>query len=162
MNLDDTLFERMLNKAQNSPRKRSHQNLHNSFDDPVQRLCIGLVKGTYIRPHIHSQSNKWEMMLAVRGAVGVLFFDQDGVVQERHELTQNRSLIGLDVVPGTWHAVFPLSDKAILLEIKEGPYCSLEPDDFATWAPPEGSSGVRRFLKWAERAEVGNYFHMNS
>lgn len=158
MKLDDTLFERLLDDAQKSPRKRSHHNLHDSFGAPVQRLCIALLKDTYVRPHYHSQENKWEMMLALRGSVGVLHFDHTGIVQKRFELSQNGSLTGLEIVPGTWHAVFPLTDTAILLEVKEGPYCPLEPDDFAAWAPAEGDSKVALFLKWAETASVEDAF----
>ncbi|MCR4308149.1 MAG: WbuC family cupin fold metalloprotein [Candidatus Berkelbacteria bacterium] len=158
MKLDDLLFERLLHEAENSPRKRSHQNIHESFDDPVQRLCIALIKGTYVRPHYHSQLNKWEMMLALRGIVGVLLFDHVGKVEKRFELSPNKALSGLDILPGNWHAIFPLTDKAILLEIKEGPYCPLEPEDFATWAPTENGRAVGKFLSWAESALVGDVF----
>jgi len=158
MKLNDELFERLLYSAQNTPRKRSHQNLHASFDDPVQRLCIGLVRGTYVRPHFHAQANKWEMMLALRGSVGVLFFDHAGVVKERHELKPSNSLTALEIVPGILHAVFPLTDKAILLEIKEGPYSPLGHGDFAVWAPKEGTHDVVGFLEWAERARVGERY----
>ena len=156
MNLDDELFKRLLQEAECDPRKRSHQNIHKSFDDPVQRLCIALVKGTYIRPHYHSQDNKWEMMLALRGTVGVLLFDPVGKVIQRQELSPNETLMGIDIVPGTWHAVFPLTEKAILLEIKEGPYCPLTPESFAQWSPTEGGPYVEGFLALLETAKVGD------
>lgn len=156
MNLDDALFTQLLHEAQNSPRKRSHHNLHRSYDDPVQRLLIGLVKGTYVRPHYHTQPDKWEMILVLRGSVGVLLFDHAGVVHKRYELLQHGSLLGLEIDPGTYHTIFPLTDEAIVLEIKKGPYSPAEPEDFAAWAPVEGGKGVRRFLAWAERAEVGD------
>ena len=147
MKLDEPLFERLLQEAKNSPRLRSHYNLHSSYDDPVQRLLIGFVKGTYVRPHYHTQANKWEMMLVLRGSVGVLLFDHGGVVEKRYELSQHGSLSGLDIVPRTYHTIFPLTDTAIVLEVKEGPYTPAEPEDFAAWAPPEGDKGVEKFLE---------------
>ncbi len=156
--LDDKMFGQLLDEAVNSPRKRSHQNLHKTFDDPVQRLCIGLIKGTYVRPHYHPQENKWEMMLVLRGSVGVLLFDHSGAVEERLELSSAGPLTSVDILPGTYHSVFPLTDKAILLEIKEGPYTPFEPENFAAWAPVERDSGVEGFLQWAEGAKVGETY----
>ena len=158
MALDDALFAGLLQEAQKSPRQRSHHNLHSSYDDPVQRLFIGFLKGTYIRPHYHRQQNKWEMMLVLRGSVGVLLFDRAGVIQKRHELSQHGSLLGVDIVPGTYHTIFPLTESAIVLEVKEGPYTPAKPEDFAAWAPAEGDDTVNRFLEWAEKAKVGDTY----
>ncbi len=158
MNLDDTLFEQLRQEAQKSPRLRSHHNLHNSYDDSVQRLLIAFRKGTYVRPHYHLQPNKWEMMLVLRGIVRVLLFDREGAVQRYCELSQQGSLTGLDIVPGTYHTIFPLTDEAIVMEVKEGPYTPAVREDFATWAPAEGDSGVARYLEWMEEAGVGDVY----
>ena len=158
MEMDEALFAELLQEAQKSPRQRSHHNLHSSYDDPVQRLLIGFLKGTYIRPHYHTQPNKWEMMLVLRGSVGVVLFDRAGVVQKRHELSQHGYLSGVNIVPGTYHTIFPLTDTAIVLEVKEGPYTPAKPEDFAAWAPAEGDAAVGRFLEWAEKAIVGGTY----
>jgi len=51
--LDDELFNDLLIKAELSDRKRSHHCLHTEHEDPVQRMCIALKKGIYVRPHFH-------------------------------------------------------------------------------------------------------------
>jgi len=156
--LDDGFFQQLVLDASKSPRKRSHYNLHKEMNEPVQRLCIALKKGTYVRPHHHPKSNKWELMLALRGSVVLLVFDNDGVILERLILNQNDSLSGIELKPDTWHTVFPLTDDAIILEVKEGPYIATEKSDFALWAPEEGDHDVTDFLLWLENARPGEKY----
>lgn len=156
--LDDSFFQKLLSEASLSPRKRSHFNLHKELDESVQRLCIALKKGTYVRPHYHPKNNKWELILALRGAVVLLIFDSAGVIIDRLKLRQGESLTGIELEPGTWHTLFPLDDEAVILEIKEGPYTPTELSDFASWAPAEGEINVSEFLKWMENSDVGSSY----
>ena len=156
--LDQNLFRKLLVEAKQSLRKRSHHNFHGDFHDPVQRVCIGLINGTYVRPHCHPQGNKWEMIIVLKGVIGLLIFNQEGMVRERLELSPETSLIGTDVTPNTWHTIFPLSNAAVILEIKEGPYNPADPIDFALWAPAEGSAESGRFLDWAQNARPGESY----
>ena len=158
MKLDNQLFQKLLDEAKISPRKRSHFNLHKELDEPVQRLCIALKKGTYVRPHHHPKSNKWELMLALKGTVALLTFDHQGVLLERLLLNTTDSVNGIELKPNTWHTVTPVSDDAVILEIKEGPYTPTEPSDFASWAPAEGDNNVLDFLQWLEEASPGDKY----
>ncbi len=36
------------------PRRRKNLNLHETLDDPIQRLCNAFEPGTYLRPHRHT------------------------------------------------------------------------------------------------------------
>jgi len=156
--LDQDLFRKLLAKAECSPRKRSHHNFHNDFRDPVQRVCIALTSGSYVRPHSHPQSNKWEMTIVLQGTVGLLIFDDKGVVMEKLQLYPASSLTGIEIMPDTWHTIFPLRQAAVILEIKEGPYNPADPVDFASWAPAEGSAEAGRFLEWAQNARPGESY----
>jgi len=156
--LDNNLYQKLLSEAAESPRKRSHYNLHKSFDEPVQRLCIALKKGTYVKPHYHPKSNKWELMLALKGESTLIIFDKDGAVLERHSLSPNNSMSGIELKPDTWHTVFPQSSQSIILEVKEGPYTPSTKSDFASWAPDEGDENVGIFLQWLENAATGDRF----
>jgi cupin fold WbuC family metalloprotein len=159
--LDENLFRKLLSEAEQSPRKRSHLNLHKDFHNPVQRVCIALKNGTYVRPHCHPQENKWEMTLVLMGTVVLLLFDKEGRVQERLELSAAGSLTGIEIEPNSWHTIFPLKDDAVILEIKEikeGPYNPADPIDFAPWAPAEGDDEVLQFLEWAQHASEGESY----
>lgn len=150
--LDSRVFEPLLSSAALSPRKRAHINLHADFNEPVQRTCIALAAGTYVRPHFHPQAAKWELLVVLHGTLGILLFDESGAVRERLELSPGESV---EVKAKTWHTVFPLGGEAVMLDIKEGPYDSSAPVFFAEWAPEEGTDAVPVFLKWAETAECG-------
>ena len=156
--IDNQIFEQLIIQAQQSPRKRSHHNLHKELNEPVQRLCIALLKGTYVRPHHHPQNNKWELMLALRGTVCLIIFDENGAILEKHTLSSGESLSGIELEPNTWHTVVPLSDDAVILEVKEGPYTPTQESDFAPWAPKEGEQQAERILHWLETALVGDTF----
>jgi len=156
--IDDAFCEKLLLQASESPRKRSHFNLHSDLNEPVQRLCIALKRGSYVRPHHHPKSNKWEMMLAIRGAVSLMIFDQEGKVLEKLVLSPGESVNGIEMKPNTWHTVMPLTDDTVILEVKEGPFTATKDSDFASWAPLEGDDTVVEFLSWAEGANPGDIF----
>ena len=158
MKLDEDFFNTLILKANSSDRKRAHHNLHKEFDEPVQRLCIALIKGTYVRPHHHSQKNKWELMLGLKGSLGLVIFNDEGVIIDKLTLTPGSSTSGLELVPNTWHAVYPQTEEAVILEIKEGPYTPAKESDFAEWAPREGDSTVPEFLAWIQGAKIGDKY----
>lgn len=159
LKLDNKFCEQLLLQAHESPRKRSHYNIHKELNEPVQRLCIALKKGTYIRPHHHPKSNKWELMLALRGTIALVIFNEEGVILEKLSLSQGEALNGVELKPNTWHTVFPLTDDAIILEIKEGPFTPTLESDFASWAPVEGDERTIQFLQWLESATAGEKYN---
>jgi len=159
MELGKTLFLKLLSEASDRPRKRSHRNLHESLSDPVQRTCVALEFGTYVRPHLHPQPNKWELLVVLQGRLGVLQFDADGAVRERMELEPGGDMGAVELEPNTWHTVFPLDGDAVILDIKEGPYDPSALIHFASWSPEEGTAEVEAFLTWAEDAACGICWH---
>jgi len=59
--IDNALFEKLCEKADESPRRRAHHLVHDSHGDLVQRMLIALQPGTYFRPHRHCRPPKWEL-----------------------------------------------------------------------------------------------------
>ncbi|MCG7536531.1 WbuC family cupin fold metalloprotein [Pseudoalteromonas sp. OOF1S-7] len=158
LKLDKAFFEQLILKADESPRKRSHYNLHQDLNEPVQRLAIALKKGTYVRPHHHPKSNKWELMLALSGSVMYVVFNDAGTILEKLTLSPGETLSGIETRPNTWHTVYPLTDHAIILEVKEGPYTPSAKSDFAHWAPEEGSEHSAEFQTWLSSALPGEQY----
>ena len=156
--IDNSLFKELLLKAEESPRKRSNTNLHDNPDDSVQKMCVALKKGTYVRPHYHPNQKKWEVLLILRGQANVYIFNKDGIIDEKFILGEGESISGVEIKPNTWHTLVPVSDDVIMFEVKEGPYTPAETSDFAEWAPEEGDEKVESFLKWIESAEVGESY----
>lgn len=154
--IDTTLLHNLHADASVSSRLRCNFNLHQSFDDPVQRFCNALEPGAYVRPHRHRESDKWEFLLPLMGAVAVLLFDDAGKVIEKIELSLNGPVKGVEIAQGAWHTVIALAPATVLFECKPGPYRVSMDKEFAPWAPPEGSFETGIFIDWFCQARVGN------
>lgn len=156
--IDQALFDSLIERAQASPRLRSHQNFHGDLSEPVQRLLIGLAQGTFVRPHRHPQAHKWEMILGVYGETALLILDDDGRVLDRRLLGPGQTTLGVELPPNTWHTVLPLTPSAVIMEVKQGPFDPAEAAEFATWAPAEGDEHCAEFLRWAANAAAGDCY----
>ncbi|ENZ0175016.1 WbuC family cupin fold metalloprotein [Providencia rettgeri] len=105
-----------------SPRKRAHLNLHNSFEEKIQRLFISLTKGSYVKPHYHKLPHQWEMFVVMEGIVEVVFYSTSGQEQQRLLVGERQSCKAIEIHPMEIHSVECISEKALMLEIKEGPF----------------------------------------
>lgn len=154
--IDKLLIVDLIQKAYDSPRKRAHYNLHPELEDPVQRLCVAAHEGSYIRPHRHSEPYKWELFIILQGSASALFFDGEGVVTDRVELSIENSRFGVEIPPQMWHTLVITSPETVLMEIKPGPYYPLSDKDFAQWAPEENSNAADSFEKILRSVQIGN------
>lgn len=127
-------------QAAASARRRRNLNLHDSADDPVQRLLNDFEPGTYVRPHRHR--DKWELFVLIQGAAAVLTFDDAARVVERAVLDRAAGARVVEIPAATWHTLVSLAPGTVLLEVKRGPYDPAAPAEFAPWAPPEGSAAA--------------------
>jgi cupin fold WbuC family metalloprotein len=152
------LLAELAAKADASPRLRAHFNFHEGADSLVQRLIVQLRRGTYIRPHRHYDLNKWEMTLALAGAVDIVIFDDQGGVLQRIGLASGGETMALELPPQTWHSYVLLTEHAAFFEVKEGPYDPARITQFAPWAPAEGEAGASAYLQWMETAQPGQRY----
>lgn len=113
-----SLFE----QASNSPRKRAHLNLHASFDDKVQRLYIALLKGSYVEPHFHALAHQWEMFIVQSGVLKVTLHNKNGSIISSILVGEEQNVQAVEFKPGDIHSVECISEQALMLEIKEGPF----------------------------------------
>ena len=70
----------LIEQAKFSPRQRQHRNIHLSYEEPCQRLFNAIEPTSYIRPHRHTVADKNELLIAVRGLMAFITFDDDGEV----------------------------------------------------------------------------------
>lgn len=127
---------------------RQHRNIHASYDDPVQRLFNALGYDTYIRPHRHALDPKVESLFALRGEFALITFDEAGDPQDviHFGATSPASAPGVEINSQTWHTVIALTEAAVLLEIKAGPFDPQAAKEFAAWSPEEGSAQAAPYL----------------
>jgi cupin fold WbuC family metalloprotein len=146
-------LDELSEEAAHSPRRRQHRNIHADYSERCQRLFNAIEPGSYLRPHRHGPGQGPETMIAVRGLMRLVVFDEDGEIAEaqmfgagRHVGHQHVS-IGVETPPGLWHTVVSMEPGSILLEIKAGPFDPSAPKFPAPWAPDEGSHEAGEYLK---------------
>lgn len=155
--IDHQLLDALSERAKGVPRLRAHHNLHPRLTDPIQRLCVAIEPGSYVRPHRHMEPATMELFLLLRGEVAILLFDDRGQVRERLLLSVRGPRIAVEIPESAWHTVVALVGGSIFFEIKQGPYLPPAAENFAAWAPAEGEEGAQAWLAWARTAEVGEW-----
>jgi cupin fold WbuC family metalloprotein len=144
------LFDAVADLAAASPRRRMNHNFHQTADDNPHRFLNVLLRGTYIRPHRHSAPPKSETFLVLEGAADAILFDDAGSIVARHSLgteTPEGRLWGIDLAPGVWHTVLPLTDRVVCFEVKPGPWAPATDKEFAPWAPAEDSPSAAEYCR---------------
>jgi len=118
------LLDELLVKAAESPRLRTNFNLHESTDDPVNRLCIAVQPGSVFPVQRHP--DKWELVTCLRGSFISRIHNDRGEILREYRMGGNT--ITLEIPAGTWHSIEPLTP-CVFLEVKPGPYVPVAPED---------------------------------
>ncbi|MDX1281581.1 WbuC family cupin fold metalloprotein [Shewanella colwelliana] len=126
-------LNKLFDEAALSPRKRTHLNLHATFDDKVQHLYIAMLKGSFVEPHYHELPHQWEMFVVLQGVIHFMLYDEDGSVKQSMLIGVGHDVQSIEIQPHDIHSVECLSDKALLLEIKEGPFKPELAKIFPSW-----------------------------
>ena len=141
--IDENLLAELSQQAALNPRLRQNYNLHETLDDPCQRVINAVVPGSYIRPHRHLLTPKPELFVAISGKVALLIFSNTGDMDKAYILGTASPVRAVDVPVGVWHTAISLEKGAVFLEVKPGPYVPVSASDFAPWAPePETPEAV--------------------
>ena len=148
--------DELAQKAAASPRLRTNLNFHSDSASAIQRLMLVMNKGTYVRPHRHNEADKWEMAIIVRGRATVVLFSNDGTVMERVDLEPNGRSFALETPAGTYHTWLPQDEHIAFIEFKHGPYDPEKTNEFAPWAPAEGSADAGAFLNRLYACKAGD------
>ncbi|WP_075589943.1 WbuC family cupin fold metalloprotein [Labilibacter marinus] len=144
-------LDELTSDAQKNDRKRKNFNFHDVDDDPVQRMLNAFEPGTYVHPHTHTNPDKREVFIVLRGRLLVLFFNDKGEISRHVILDAEKGVFGVEIAAGDWHTATGLEKGTVVYEIKDGPYIQVEDKNFAKWAPKEGSEEapliIERWLK---------------
>jgi cupin fold WbuC family metalloprotein len=93
---------------------------------------------SYARPHRHSDPDKTEVFIVMRGVLLVVRFSDDGTPAEGVLIKEEGPVKGVEIPAGAWHTVVSLDDRSVAFEAMHGPYDPSSHKHFAPWAPPEG------------------------
>lgn len=143
-------------QAKTSPRKRMNYNFHETLTDPINRMLNALEPETYIRPHRHKNPDKDEIFLVLKGKIGALVFDDLGNIIHKEIISSESGFFGLDIPAGLFHTVVSLESGSVCYEVKLGPYEKALPENFASWAPDEGSEEANEYLNLLKENLLGS------
>ncbi|MDF7760045.1 WbuC family cupin fold metalloprotein [Kosakonia cowanii] len=120
--IESEQLEALYLQAGQSERLRSHLLLHSSHQEKVQRLLIALVRGSYVEPHYHELPHQWEMFIVMEGQLQVCLHGNDGKVIKQFIVGENTGISVVEFSPGDIHSVECVSPRALMMEVKEGPF----------------------------------------
>lgn len=128
MKITQTLLDGLTEEAKVSPRLRMNYDLRNSDKDQSQRMLNAIEPGSPIPIHRHRKSS--ETVVVIRGKVVEVLFDETGCeVLERVEMDLLGPCRAINVPLGQWHTLYSLESGTIILEMKDGPYEPMGPED---------------------------------
>jgi len=147
---DVQYLDDLTGQAKVNPRLRQHRNVHQNDQEASRRLFNAIEPGSYIRPHRHASDPREELLIAVRGLMALVTFDDQGAVTKVLRFGTDRHgdemAVGAEVSSSAWHTVIALEPGCVLLEVKAGPFDPTQPKDLAPWAPEESSDAASTYL----------------
>ena len=128
MNITQALLDNLTEQAKASPRLRMNMDLRNSPEDKSQRMLNAIEPGSPLPIHRHRNSS--ETVVCLRGRLVEEFYDElERQCTEAIELSPNGPVVAVNIPIGQWHTVRSLESGTVILEVKDGPYEPLGPED---------------------------------
>ena len=126
--ITQALLDNLTEQAKASPRLRMNLDLRNSPEDKSQRMLNAIEPGSPLPIHRHQKTS--ETVVCLRGRLVEEFYDElERICTDRIELSPNGSIVALNIPAGQWHTVHALESGTVILEMKDGPYEPIGPED---------------------------------
>jgi cupin fold WbuC family metalloprotein len=106
--------------SEKSPRRRRHRNLHDT-NDSIQRILRVLEPQTYMQPHRHLGEAPFRLFVLLRGRVGFVFFNENGMTESATLLHHEVGDYALEVPGDQYFSLVGLEPNSAMLEVREGP-----------------------------------------
>lgn len=127
MIITQELLDDLTRQAKSSPRLRMNLDLRNSPEDQSQRMLNAIEPSSPMPIHRHQKTS--ETVVCLRGRLVWEFYDEVGNCTETIELSPNSLVVALNVPKGQWHTVKALESGSVIMEVKDGPYEPMRPED---------------------------------
>lgn len=127
MRITFDLLDKLTEEAKKSPRLRMNYDLRNSADDKSQRMLNAIEPGSPLPVHRHVKSS--ETVIVLRGRLREIFYDDSGQVTEMIDMYPGGPEPVLQIPQGQWHTVEVAESGTVIIEMKDGPYEPLGPED---------------------------------
>ena len=128
MVITNAILDNLTAQAKASSRLRCNLDLRNSPEDGSQRMLNAIEPGSPLPIHRHKYTS--ETVVCLRGRFVEEFYDELArVCIDAIELTPGGPNFLVNVPAGQWHTVRALESGSVLLEMKDGKYEPLGPED---------------------------------
>lgn len=128
MKITQQLLDELTAQAKLSPRLRMNYDLRNSDRDMSQRMLNAIEPGSPLPIHRHQKSS--ETVVVLRGHLREIFYDElKRCVEDVIDLKAGGDVVALNIPAGQWHTVEVLESGTIIMEVKDGPYEPIGPED---------------------------------
>ncbi len=128
MQITQALLDSLTAQAQASHRLRMNYDLRNSAEDQSQRMLNAIEPGSPLPIHRHRKSS--ETVVCLRGRLVEEFYDDlERMCAETVELRPAGPVVALNIPAGQWHTARALESGTVILEMKDGPYEPMGPED---------------------------------
>ena len=128
MKITQALLDKLTEEAKASPRLRMNYDLRNSDQDQSQRMLNAIEPDSPLP--IHRHQNTSETVVCLRGRLVEEYYDElERICTESIELSPNGPTVALNIPAGQWHTVRSLESGTVILEMKNGPYEPISPED---------------------------------
>ena len=128
MKITQAILDKLTEEAKASPRLRMNMDLRNSDADQSQRMLNAIEPGSPLPIHRHQKTS--ETVVCLRGRLVEEFYDElERIRTEAIELSPNGPVVALNIPAGQWHTVRALESGTVIIEMKNGSYEPIGPED---------------------------------
>lgn len=128
MVITNAILDNLTAQAKASSRLRCNLDLRNSQEDGSQRMLNAIEPGSPLPIHRHKYTS--ETVVCLRGRFVEEFYNElERICTDAIELTPGGPNSMVNVPAGQWHTVRALESGSVLLEMKDGKYEPLGPED---------------------------------
>lgn len=126
--IDKSLLDSLTEQAKASPRLRMNYDLRNSSEDTSQRMLNAIEPGSVVPVHRHQKTS--ETVVVLRGRVIEEFYDElERICSATYEVSAGGPACALNIPAGQWHTLRSLESGTVILEVKDGAYEPIGPED---------------------------------
>lgn len=127
MLIDTQLLDSVSAQARQDTRLRKIHPLHHSSDAPSQRMIHAMEIGVSMPIHRHRHMD--QSYILMRGKLRVMFYNQEGDIEQDFILDPLAGNYGLNIPQGQWHCLEVLEAGSVLFEANDGPEQNLPEED---------------------------------
>lgn len=128
MKITQAILDKLTEEAKASPRLRMNLDLRNGEGDQSQRMLNAIEPGSPLPIHRHQKTS--ETIVILRGRLVEEYYDElDRVCTDSIEMYPGGPVVALNIPAGQWHSLRVIESGTVILEMKNGPYEPIGPED---------------------------------